>query len=230
MEILKDSGCVNLRIGFESANETMRNEIYVKDVPQESLIKSVELCKRNNISIMGYFLAGGPGERLSWLVESLRFAANTGIEYPVFFLYKPIAGTKILMDAERLGSTINHESLNKPASFLAGVNMKHKNISTLQLKVFPFISHIAFGPRIFFSLMRRSGFLFFIEMARYMHEALSNSVSAYDAFSAYILYGNDHRQRPYFIKEGFKPGFLLRFYIQSVPLLVKLLAPFRKTL
>ena len=69
IESLRDSGCVNLRVGIEAANPYMRNMLYEKEVPQEVLVDALEQIKKLGISITGYFMAGGPGERPEWLAR-----------------------------------------------------------------------------------------------------------------------------------------------------------------
>src|SRR5262249_7702864 len=142
---LRDSGCVNLRIGIEAANPIMRNDIYDKQLPQDVLERALRDVKALGISVTGYFIAGGPGERPEWLVESLELAHRFGVEYPVFFLYKPLSGTDILDRAESLGSTVLEETMEASADFLHGVNMRHRHIEAWQLELFLKATHVLYG-------------------------------------------------------------------------------------
>jgi anaerobic magnesium-protoporphyrin IX monomethyl ester cyclase len=206
LESLKDSGCVNLRVGIEAANPYMRNVLYEKDVPQEQLLKALRDIKAIGISCTGYFMAGGPGERPEWLMESLELVKREGVEYPVFFLYKPLAGTDILDRAEELGSHILADSMESSADFLHGVNMEHEHITARQLTSYLLLTHWLFGPNLVIPQARRAGWRYLPRLVKYITKGMRAGFSFYGALTFFIFYGYDHLAEPLHLKAEPKPG------------------------
>jgi hypothetical protein len=203
---LEDSGCVNLRVGIEAANVYMRNVLYEKDVPQEVLVAALRGIKSLGISITGYFMAGGPGERPEWLLESLELAKEEGVDFPVFFLYKPLAGTDILDRADALGSHVVLDSMDSAADFLHGVNMTHQYIKSWQLKLFVGLTHAAFGPRMLLMQARRTGLRYPVRLAQYVRRGLQQGFSLYGAFTYFVFFGDDHFSNPPVFAAAPRPG------------------------
>lgn len=210
IEALRDSGCMNLRVGIEAANPYMRNVLYEKEVPQDVLIEALRQVKSIGISITGYFMVGGPGERPEWLMESLELSKRAGIEFPVFLLYKPLAGTDILEQAAELGSHLIGSEMEAAADFLHGVQMEHKHIKAWQLRAFMLLTHALFGSRIAATQLRRSGVRYPLELARYIRRGVRQGFSAYGALTYFIFYGSDHFSDPPVIPECPEPGLLWR--------------------
>jgi len=210
LESLRDSGCVNLRVGIEAANPYMRNVLYEKDVSQEVLVNALRQIKALGISITGYFMAGGPGERPEWLVESLELVRREGVEYPVFFLYKPLAGTDILDRVEELGSHLLADSMDANADFLHGVNLEHRYIKAWQLKAYLFLTHVLFGPKLVLAQARRGGWRYVPRLAKYMVRGVASGFSPYGALTYFIFYGYDHFAEPLSIAADPHPGPLWR--------------------
>ncbi len=206
LESLRDSGCVNLRIGIEAANPYMRNAVYVKDVSQEVLENALRQIKEIGISITGYFMAGGPGERPEWLMESLDLIKRHGIEFPVFFHFKPLAAADILERAEALGSHVRADAIDISADFLHGVDMKHEHIRAWQLKAYLLLTHALFGPKLVLSQLRRVGWRYVPRLANYVVRAVASGFSPYGALTYFIFYGYDHLVEPPCLPTDPNPG------------------------
>lgn len=214
LESLRDSGCVNLRVGIEAANPFMRNVLYEKDVTQEVLLDALRRIKEIGISTTGYFMAGGPGERPEWLMESLELVKREGVEYPVFFLYKPLAGTDIVGRAAQLGSHLLEESMTAGADFLHGVNMRHEHIKAWQLKAFLLLTHALFGPNLVRAQVRRVGWRYLPRLARYVARAVASGFSLYGALTYFIFYGHDHLAEPLRLRAEASPGRMWRLLMK----------------
>jgi radical SAM superfamily enzyme YgiQ (UPF0313 family) len=218
LESLRDSGCVNLRVGIEAANPYMRNVLYEKDVSQEQLIDAIRQIKSLGISVTGYFMAGGPGERPEWLMESLDLVKKEGVEYPVFFLYKPLAGTDILERADELGSHLLPDSMTGSADFLHGVNMEHEHIEAWQLKAYVQLTQAVFGPSLVLAQARRAGWRYLPRLVKYMTKATNAGFSFYGALTFFIFYGYDHLVEPLRKSADPKPGWAWRSLMASTRL------------
>lgn len=196
LDCLADSGCVGLRVGIEAANETMRNDVYEKDLPQPQLLEALRLLKAARIPIIGYFLVGGPGERPEYLMESLELAYDYGIEYPTFFLFKPLAGTDVLEHAAEMGSVVDVASMEDSADFLRGVNMKHRFISKRQLVVFHFLTLVVFGTRIVWHQLGRERLAYVPRLLTFFAQSMRQGFSAFESLIYFVFYGYDHLSSP----------------------------------
>ncbi len=205
MECLRDSGCVNLRVGIEAANPWMRNTVYRKGISQDRLETGLRMIKDAKISITGYFMAGGPGERPEWLLESLELARRIGVDFPVFFMYKPLADSDVLKHASALGSFVRADAQEKASDFLHGVSMHHRHIKAWQLSTFVLMTHAAFGVHLVRYQLGRAGLSWFGEMARYMVKAMKMGFTPYGAFTYFVYYGGDHLVVPYLAPTEPKP-------------------------
>jgi len=197
VECLCDSGCVNLRVGIEAANPVMRNFVYQKNISQETLETGLQRIKDAGISITGYFMVGGPGERPEWLLESLEMARRLGVDFPVFFLYKPLAGSEVLKRAASLGSFLREDAGEKAADLLHGVDMRHRHIKAWQLAAFVLITQAVFGVPLVRWQIGRAGLSWFTQLARYMGKALRLGFTPYGAFTYFVYYGENHRTEPF---------------------------------
>jgi radical SAM superfamily enzyme YgiQ (UPF0313 family) len=210
VEFLRDSGCVNLRIGIEAANPFMRNAIYQKAVSQQELEDALRRLKGLGISVTGYFMAGGPGERPEWLLESLDFARRCGVEYPVFLLYQPLAGSDILEHAAAVGSYVRDDAENTAADFLHHVSMRHRHVAGWQLVSFLVLTHLAFGPRLVTHQLRRGGLGYLAQLATYVTRALRRGFTPYGALTYFIYYGADQLVEPLRLPAAPEPSWAWR--------------------
>lgn len=200
LALLKESGCVNLRVGIEAANPWQRNKIYNKNISQKRLEEGLRLMKESGISITGYFMAGGPGERPEWLVESLELAHKFAVDFPVFFLYKPLADSEVLEKASELGSSIRPEALLEASDLLHGVSMEHKHLKSWQVSSFVLMTHAAFGAQLVSWQIRREGLSWFTDFATFMYRTTKMGFTPYGSFTYFVFYAGDHLVEPYLAK------------------------------
>jgi anaerobic magnesium-protoporphyrin IX monomethyl ester cyclase len=196
MACLVDSGCVALRVGIESGNEYERNAIYEKDLPQERLYDAMRMIKAAGIATTGYFLVGGPGERPEWLLDSLEFAYDFGVEFPVFFLYKPLSGTDVVERAAEMGSKIDPLALEEAADFVHGVQMTHEHVSKRSLIAFMYLTQFMGGTRLLANQLRTERLSYVPNLLRYAKVARRLGFSPYETIIYYTLYGRDHLVDP----------------------------------
>jgi len=225
LDTLRDSGCIHLRIGIESANEHMRNHIYDKHLPQDALEEGMRLLAGSGISTTGYFIVGGPGERPEWLLESLTFSIEQDIDHPVFFLYKALAGTRAVETVGEYGSTIDEKSLNVSTDYLRGIHLKHEHITRNQLRAFTLMTRLLFGTRTVLTHIRRDGLAFFTRMARYVYRGLRVGLGPYECFMYFVMYGYDHLSAPIATRRGRIAKAFYRASVRMVSVIMGLLGP-----
>jgi hypothetical protein len=129
-------------------------------------------------------------------MESLELSYDYGIEYPTFFLFKPLAGTDVLERAAEMGSVVDVASMEDSADFLRGVNMKHRFISKRQLVVFHFLTLVVFGTRIVWHQFRREGLAYVPRLLRFFARSMRQGFSAFESLIYFVFYGYDHLASP----------------------------------
>ena len=206
LALLRESGCVNLRVGIEAANDWQRNKIYNKGISQERLEEGLRLMKESGISITGYFMAGGPGERPEWLVQSLELAHDFSVDFPVFFLYKPLADSEVLDKAAELGSSIRPEALEEASDLLHGISMEHEHLKPWQVKAFVLMTHIAFGTQFVWWQIQRERLSWFTDFATFVLRTAKMGFTPYGSFTYFVFYAGDHLVEPYLAKASDKPS------------------------
>lgn len=87
---MKQSGCYNVSIGIESANNNVLKNIN-KHNTIEKIYAGIQILRNADIDVMGQFMIGNPGDTLDTIKESIEFAKTsnlTGIEFYTALPYK----------------------------------------------------------------------------------------------------------------------------------------------
>lgn len=108
-ELMYASGCYNVSIGIESANnEVLR--LMNKRNTKEKIYEGIQLLRNAKIDVMGQFMIGNPGDTLISIEESIDFARTSNLTGVEFYTALPYRGSllwdyvqnhaKLLTDAE----------------------------------------------------------------------------------------------------------------------------------
>lgn len=95
VKALKESGCREIRMGIETGNKKMREEILNKHITNEEILNAFTLCKKYKINTLAFVMIGIPNETKETILDTLNLLAKirpTLIR--LTFLY-PYYGTKI---------------------------------------------------------------------------------------------------------------------------------------
>lgn len=87
---MKKSGCYNVSIGIESANNNVLKQMN-KNTTKEKIYKGIQILRNAGIDVMGQFMIGNPGDTLETVKESIDFAKSsnlTGVEFYTALPYK----------------------------------------------------------------------------------------------------------------------------------------------
>jgi len=97
-EMLREMKRANCRImfyGVESANQRIL-EYYKKNITPDQSVLAVKKTRKAKIPfILGSFIVGAPGETLTEIINTLKFAQKLDIDFPVFNLLGTMPGTDI---------------------------------------------------------------------------------------------------------------------------------------
>lgn len=75
-ELLYQSGCKRVVIGFEHGDEEYRNKILLKRTSDEQIMKCVQSLKKYKIKVNGQWMIGFPGEKVAQAIKTLKMAAQ----------------------------------------------------------------------------------------------------------------------------------------------------------
>lgn len=89
---MKKSGCFNVAIGIESANNFILEKIG-KKTTIEKIAEGIRIIKSVGIEIMSQYVIGSPYDTLETIKESVSFAKNSGCDYANFYTVLPFKGT-----------------------------------------------------------------------------------------------------------------------------------------
>ncbi len=104
LELMADSGCDTLYIGFESVNpETLK--LYNKKQKVEEIVECIRKVKDHGIHIHGMFVLGADTDDIETIKKTSDFAINLGIDTIQFVILTPLPGTPFfyeMRDSNRL--------------------------------------------------------------------------------------------------------------------------------
>lgn len=102
MEWLARAGCRRIHFGVESGSDTTLKTIK-KAINTKQAVEAVRLAKQHGIEVLTYFMLGLPGETLSDMQETIRFAKRLDPDYVTFSVTVPYAGTEMYEDGLKSG-------------------------------------------------------------------------------------------------------------------------------
>jgi len=91
--LMKKSGCYNVGIGIESANNQILNNIQ-KESSIENMQKGINIFKNAGIEVLGQFVIGSPGDTIETIKESLEFAKKSNLDFVMFYTIIPFMHTE----------------------------------------------------------------------------------------------------------------------------------------
>lgn len=79
-EIMKKSGCYGVKLGIETGNQYVMDQIVNKSLDLQLVRETVALIKRLGMSVHGTFTIGLPGETQEQMRETIRFARELRLD------------------------------------------------------------------------------------------------------------------------------------------------------
>ena len=130
IKTMKDAGCIEARMGVESANDYIRNDIYNKNITKKQLYDAFKIIKDNGLNLRLYFIIGAPYETIEMMHESFNMAKESNADEFIFGQLLPLPGTEIknLCEKENL--------IENPDDKIISPVIKTKFTSENQIKKF----------------------------------------------------------------------------------------------
>ena len=99
---LAQSNCTMVSLGIECGNDEFRNRVLKKGVTTEQTIQAVDLLHSHDISVLGQWIIGYPGETIELALESLRLHCRLG-DIPQVHIALPFPKTEMHDRAVEMG-------------------------------------------------------------------------------------------------------------------------------
>ena len=101
---MKESGCVGVYLGIESANDTILKNMD-KRVTRADFLRGIKHLKKYGIVSMGAFVLGFPGETEETLNDNLSFIKMSGVEFYTFKEFYYMENTPVHEKRDEFGLT-----------------------------------------------------------------------------------------------------------------------------
>jgi radical SAM superfamily enzyme YgiQ (UPF0313 family) len=190
LDLARSAGCVQLRLGIEAGDPTVRNNLLNKELDQDLMIEKLALIKKSGIKTLGYFLIGTPGETAAQADASYRLARDSGIDRAAFFFFTPLWNLQIM---EKAGLSVNYLEREKSATFYQGGELTEEasGLGKAKLKALFFRANGYFLARTVKRQLQNNGVRWVAGFPKYWREAKKDGLDAKLAVSQYVYYHRD---------------------------------------
>jgi len=95
VELMKGAGIDTAALAIESGSARMLKNVIHKPLRLEQVKPVVEMLRRHNIFVYGFFVVGLPGELEEDRIETIRFIKEIGLDWSSFSLATPVRGSEL---------------------------------------------------------------------------------------------------------------------------------------
>jgi radical SAM superfamily enzyme YgiQ (UPF0313 family) len=99
--LLKEMGCINIRIGIETGDEKLRRGVLKKQVSTEELRRAARIVKANGINLQSFNMFGLPGEDQDHALKTYLLNRELGVDFVWTSLLQPYPGTEIYENVKK---------------------------------------------------------------------------------------------------------------------------------
>ena len=119
-QLMKRSGCASVCLAIESGSDYIRNTVIGKRLPEEQIVKTVELLQKAKIPTGGFLVLGMPGEDEAQFRQTVDLVNRLPLSFIVAQFAIPFPGTKLYQDLVRMrvienGWQMKMDTLSRPA-------------------------------------------------------------------------------------------------------------------
>ena len=103
IDLIKESGCVNLNFPVESGSQRVLSKVIKKPLNLNKVKKLISHCQKIKLNYSMFFVLGMPGETIEDMWTSFRFAADCGCYNPHISIATPYPGTELFEKCKENG-------------------------------------------------------------------------------------------------------------------------------
>lgn len=131
-DVLFESGCYEVQIGFESGSDELRNLMLKKQITTNQLLKTFSLLRNNNIRTLAYTMLGIPGETHNSIKETLSVLKRLKPTLIRMTIFDPFLKTPIHDYCQQHNLLKNETNINAVNHF-GFSNLKFDDLSELDI-------------------------------------------------------------------------------------------------
>ncbi len=108
----KETGCIRLHLGVETANEKLRKEILKRDMTNEQIIDTFRMIKDHGIKTLAFNMFGIPYETEETILETISLLKIIKPFRTIISLFTPFPGTELYNICKREGWEFDYHIRN----------------------------------------------------------------------------------------------------------------------
>jgi anaerobic magnesium-protoporphyrin IX monomethyl ester cyclase len=109
VNLLAGSGCTELRMGIESGNERIRNEVMKRHLSEDKLLEAARLARERGIRLFSFNIVGLPGETVCDMLDTVKLNARIGSGTQRVTIFYPFQHTPLWELCREQGLLTNRE-------------------------------------------------------------------------------------------------------------------------
>lgn len=130
---MKKAGVFRVGIGIESGNKNVLKKLN-KSLDLKDVMKAINLFRKVNITIQGYFIVGFPYETERDILDTIQFAKRANPHFANFSNFFPIVGTPIYDELYKNGELIDDSGEVEDGFYRLNSHIKNANISEERMR------------------------------------------------------------------------------------------------
>ena len=95
VELLRESGCMQLNLGLESGDDFIRREVLNRNQSEAQITEGGNLCREKGIKLHVFTMVGIPHEDLRKALNTVKLTAKLGADIVLTSIYYPYAQTAL---------------------------------------------------------------------------------------------------------------------------------------
>ena len=142
LDLMKESGCYEVILAFESGDQEVVDKIIKKPLDLEKGKEIAKKVKAHGIDTHAFFIIGFPGETKAQIMNTLNYAKSIALDKIYIFLFNPLPGTGLYEEAIARG-LFKQEDLYHENYGFTGLTTDEFNpdmLHRLQHKVYWYVS------------------------------------------------------------------------------------------
>jgi len=137
--LLKGAGCIEVRMGIESGNEEIRNQLMGRRLSNDQIVSAFRTCKEAGIRVNAFNMVGLPGEDVQQMLETVKLNDLVGSDSFGVSIFRPYAHTKLYRLSEEKGLITDKVVYDRDADTTLSVSARTRTQIIFIRRYFPIL-------------------------------------------------------------------------------------------